>query len=63
MSRSGESRATLPDWRPAGLAYVLNTISWVVGLLVAAGVVITGISANKGHQWAAGNRAYRPIDG
>ncbi|TFK91605.1 hypothetical protein K466DRAFT_482456 [Polyporus arcularius HHB13444] len=57
-----EAFPTFNHARP-GLAYVLNTISWVVGLLVAAGVVITGISANKGHQWAAGNRAYRPIDG
>ncbi|KAI0355684.1 hypothetical protein OH77DRAFT_1424625 [Trametes cingulata] len=46
-----------------GIAYVLNTLSWVLGILVTAGVVTTGISANKGHRWAAGNRAYRPISG
>ena len=46
-----------------GLAYVLNIVSWILGVLVTAGVVTTGISANRGHRWAAGNRAYRPIDG
>ena len=46
-----------------GLAYVLNTVSWVLGILVTIGVIITGMSAAKGHQWAAGNRAYRPISG
>ncbi|KAI0708958.1 hypothetical protein C8T65DRAFT_829877 [Cerioporus squamosus] len=57
-----EAFPTFNHARP-GLAYVLNTISWVLGLLVTAGVVTTGISANRGHRWAAGNRAYRPIDG
>ena len=47
----------------AGLAYALNTISWVLGVFITIGVVITGISANRGHQWAAGNRAYHPIRG
>ncbi|KAF9812555.1 hypothetical protein IEO21_06145 [Rhodonia placenta] len=46
-----------------GTAYVLNTLSWLLGVLVTAGIVTTGISANKGHRWAAGNRAYRPIEG
>ncbi|KAL7281391.1 hypothetical protein ACG7TL_004703 [Trametes sanguinea] len=53
---------TFAHARP-GLAYVLNTLSWVFGLLVTAGVVTTGISAERGHRWAAGNRAYRPISG
>jgi hypothetical protein len=43
--------------------YYMNTVSWIVGILTAAGVVVTGISADKGHSWAAGNRAYRPISG
>ncbi|KAI8992896.1 hypothetical protein BD414DRAFT_412310 [Trametes punicea] len=46
-----------------GLAYVSNVLSWVFGILVTAGVVTTGISAQRGHRWAAGNRAYRPISG
>lgn len=46
-----------------GAAFVLNTVSWVFGVLTTIGVIITGISANKGHRWAAGNRAYRPIAG
>lgn len=46
-----------------GLAYVSSTLSWVFGTLVTFGVVTTGISAQKGHRWAAGNRAYRPISG
>ncbi|RPD59759.1 hypothetical protein L227DRAFT_575754 [Lentinus tigrinus ALCF2SS1-6] len=57
-----EAFPTFNHARP-GLAYVLNTISWVLGIFITAGVVTTGISANKGHRWAAGNRAYRPIDG
>jgi len=43
--------------------YYMNAASWIVGMLVAGGVVTTGISADKGHAWAAGNRAYRPISG
>ncbi|KAI0769445.1 hypothetical protein BD413DRAFT_558430 [Trametes elegans] len=52
-----------PTFRYArpGLAYVLNILSWVFGLIVMVGVVTTGISAERGHRWAAGNRAYRPI--
>lgn len=46
-----------------GTAYVLNTISWVMNVIVVFGVVTTGISADAGHEWAAGNRAYRPVDG
>jgi len=43
--------------------YYVNAVSWITGMLIAAGVVITGISADKGHAWAAGNRAYHPISG
>ncbi|KIK91818.1 hypothetical protein PAXRUDRAFT_830516 [Paxillus rubicundulus Ve08.2h10] len=46
-----------------GAGFVLNAISWVVGLFVAFGVIVTGIAADRGHKWAAGNRAYRPIRG
>lgn len=44
-----------------GTAYALNTVSWLVGILVVLGVITTGISADSGHRWAAGNRAYLPI--
>lgn len=46
-----------------GLGYVLNTISWVAGFLVGAAVIVTGIAADRGHKWAAGNRAYQRIRG
>lgn len=51
------------DWYSsvAGLGYVFNAISWVAGFLVGAAVIVTGIAADRGHQWAAGNRAYRRI--
>ncbi|CCM05447.1 uncharacterized protein FIBRA_07666 [Fibroporia radiculosa] len=57
--------AWFPSYERArpGLAYVLNTLSWVFGILVTVGIITTGISANRGHHWAAGNRAYRPIAG
>ncbi|KAF9012318.1 hypothetical protein BDQ17DRAFT_1343674 [Cyathus striatus] len=44
-----------------GIAYVLNTLSWVFGFIITFGVVTTGISADRGRRWAAGNRAYQPI--
>ncbi|KZT72211.1 hypothetical protein DAEQUDRAFT_62528 [Daedalea quercina L-15889] len=46
-----------------GTAYVLNTLSWIFGILATAGIITTGVSANRGHRWAAGKRAYRPIEG
>jgi len=49
----------------AGLSagYYMNFLSWFVGMITAIGVVITGMAADKGKAWAAGNRAYRPISG
>jgi len=44
-----------------GVGYVLNTLSWVFGFLIVAGVTVTGLAADSGHRWAAGNRAYRSI--
>ena len=44
------------------MAYILNVLSWVCDILIIFGVVTTGISADAGHAWAAGNRAYRPIE-
>lgn len=46
-----------------GIGYVLNAISWVSGFAVGAGVIVTGIAADRGHKWAAGNRSYTPILG
>lgn len=53
------------DWYSsiAGLGYMFNVISWVGGFLVGAAVIVTGIAADRGHHWAAGNRAYRRIRG
>jgi hypothetical protein len=45
------------------VGYFLNTISWIFGFIIAGGIIVTGISADSGKAWAAGNRAYRPIDG
>jgi len=44
-----------------GAAYVLHTTAWIFSILVAVGVILTGISADAGYRWAAGNRAYHPI--
>jgi len=59
------SNSQFPTFERArpGFGYILNILSWIVGILVTAGIITTGISANKGHRWAAGNRAYRPIEG
>ncbi|KAF9049738.1 hypothetical protein BJ165DRAFT_943325 [Panaeolus papilionaceus] len=56
-------RATYPTFDRArpGAAYVIQTVSWITTVLITAGVVIAGLSAEAGHRWAAGNRAYHPI--
>lgn len=46
-----------------GVAYVLGTLAWIFAVFAAFGVTITGMAANRGHRWAAGNRAYEPIAG
>ncbi|KAF7315654.1 hypothetical protein MIND_00080900 [Mycena indigotica] len=46
-----------------GAGFWLTTVAWVSGILVAVGVIATGIAADRGHRWAAGNRAYQPILG
>jgi hypothetical protein len=50
------------DRAKPGLAYVLTIVAWIFGLFVTGGVIITGYSADRGHRWAAGNRAYQPIE-
>jgi len=44
-----------------GTAYVLHNFVWVSNILIVVGLVVTGLSADAGHEWAAGNRAYQPI--
>jgi len=44
-----------------GAAWYLNILSWVFSFLIVFGVIWTGKAADKGHRWAAGNRAYAPI--
>ncbi|KDR75904.1 hypothetical protein GALMADRAFT_226564 [Galerina marginata CBS 339.88] len=44
-----------------GVAYILHTLTWIFSVMVATGVALTGMSAQAGHRWAAGNRAYHPI--
>jgi len=51
---------TLEDAKP-GTGYAFNTFTWIFSVIIAVGVVVTGISADQGHKWAAGNRAYRRI--
>ncbi|KAG7098540.1 hypothetical protein E1B28_000476 [Marasmius oreades] len=60
--RTGTYRGTF-DEAYFGVGYGLNTASWVLSVFVALGVLATGIAADLGHKWAAGNRAYRRIDG
>ncbi|KAI0062895.1 hypothetical protein BV25DRAFT_1803088 [Artomyces pyxidatus] len=42
--------------------YYANAAAWVASVFVMFGVIWTGIAADKGHKWAAGNRAYRRIE-
>jgi hypothetical protein len=44
-----------------GLGYILHTVSWVSNVVIVLAVIGTGISADSGHRWAAGNNAYQPI--
>ncbi|KAJ7462314.1 hypothetical protein B0H11DRAFT_2055066 [Mycena galericulata] len=57
--------ARFPTFEDAklGPALVFNAVAWVLGVLTAVSVIFTGMSADRGKRWAAGNRAYQPIDG
>ncbi|TFK75451.1 hypothetical protein BDN72DRAFT_885882 [Pluteus cervinus] len=57
------SRQPSFDQARPGIAYVANTVSWVVGVFLTFTVIITGIAADNGHSWAAGHRPYQPILG
>lgn len=59
--QQNDAYPTFENARP-GPAYILNIISWVVGLLITIAVVTTGLAADRGHKWAAGNRAYTRIE-
>jgi hypothetical protein len=50
------------EYARPGVGYAFNTFAWIFSVLITTGVVITGISADMGQRWAAGNRAYRRID-
>ncbi|TFK20955.1 hypothetical protein FA15DRAFT_672995 [Coprinopsis marcescibilis] len=39
-----------------GIAWAFSLLSWITSALVAFGVVVTGIAADKGYNWAVGNR-------
>lgn len=49
------------DHAKPGSGFVLNAVSWLVGFGVAYGVIHTGVAADRGYRWAAGNRYYHPI--
>ncbi|KAF8629665.1 hypothetical protein AX17_005604 [Amanita inopinata Kibby_2008] len=57
-----ESRFPIFDLARPGLAYVLSTLSWVLGVFTTFAVFMTGVFADKGYHWAAGNRAYRRLE-
>ncbi len=44
-----------------GPAWYIDLLSWVFNFLIVFGVIWTGKAADKGHRWAAGNRAYTRI--
>ncbi|KAJ6593906.1 hypothetical protein B0H19DRAFT_1092690 [Mycena capillaripes] len=46
-----------------GPALVFNAVAWVLSVLTAISVILTGMAADRGKRWAAGNRAYQPIAG
>lgn len=44
-----------------GPAWYINLLSWHFSFITVFGVIWTGNAADKGHRWAAGNRAYTRI--
>ncbi|KAA1475206.1 hypothetical protein DENSPDRAFT_841948 [Dentipellis sp. KUC8613] len=43
-------------------SYYVSLVSWIFSYAIVGGVIYTGVAADKGHRWAAGNRAYRIIE-
>jgi hypothetical protein len=54
------SRSLIP-FPFTGPAWYIGMLSWVFSFLIVFGVIWTGKAADKGHKWAAGNRAYTRI--
>jgi len=46
-----------------GTALWLGAVAWVAGILTGITTIVTGMAADRGKHWAAGNRAYQPILG
>ncbi|KAJ7096317.1 hypothetical protein C8R44DRAFT_374235 [Mycena epipterygia] len=57
------SRYPTFDHAKLGPGLILNAIAWVFGVITAISLVVTGMAADRGKRWAAGNRAYQPIHG
>ncbi|KAJ7072318.1 hypothetical protein C8F01DRAFT_1012000, partial [Mycena amicta] len=55
--------ARLPTFEDArlGPGLWLVSVAWVCGILITLATVVTGVAADRGKRWAAGNRAYQPI--
>ncbi|KZT41431.1 hypothetical protein SISSUDRAFT_1059373 [Sistotremastrum suecicum HHB10207 ss-3] len=51
------------EYTNLSVSFYLNLASWAFSLVIVGALIITGIAADAGHKWAAGNRAYRPIGG
>ena len=51
----------LPPLPFTGPAWYINLVSWAFSFLIVFGVIWAGNAADKGHRWAAGNRAYTRI--
>jgi len=49
------------EYSHLGPAWFINLLSWVFSFFIVFGVIWTGKAADKGHKWAAGNRAYTRI--
>ncbi|KAI0051818.1 hypothetical protein FA95DRAFT_1484486 [Auriscalpium vulgare] len=49
------------DHAHPGVAFYVIAAGWITSFAVMAGVIYTGIAADHGHRWAAGNRAYTRI--
>nr|GAT56374.1 predicted protein [Mycena chlorophos] len=55
--------AGFPNKARLGPGLWLTTVAWIFGVLSAIATIVTGIAADNGKRWAAGNRAYQPILG
>ncbi|CAK5265774.1 unnamed protein product [Mycena citricolor] len=51
------------DHSKFGPGLALIGVSWVLSVLATISTITTGLAADRGKRWAAGNRAYQPISG